>query len=199
MCVAEAVVAAPPFLRVDFGRGVSGELPRNWLVISGNQRITLDAWSAAYSQRLSGEKSTSELLFAANYYDQRGNAVGVFNIRFYPDQELTQQDAIAATPEDLLEFDAAIRANITTGLDGVGGRIVDWRGTTTREVNSLLYFLTAYSRVGRDSQHFNVVLLRLLAGDKSFTVTISHREDQTRMLSEISAYIIDSIRATSVY
>ncbi len=78
---------------VKLPKGVSIELPKNWVVFSNNQRIALDtAMKSALD--LSGTGAPpSELPFAANLYDDRGRTLAILNIRYYPELDLSQADA----------------------------------------------------------------------------------------------------------
>jgi len=71
---------ASNFIRVPLGKGASIEVPKNWSVFSGSQRITLDAFVEAKGYR----KTESELNFAANLYDKQGKTMALVNARFYP-------------------------------------------------------------------------------------------------------------------
>ena len=76
--------ASDNFAKISLPRGVSIELPKNWVVLSGNQRITLDS-AVESGLDLSGiEQEGAEFPFAANYYDDEGNIIGILNIRYYP-------------------------------------------------------------------------------------------------------------------
>lgn len=193
-CPMAGAQPALPFLTVELPQGVSAELPRNWRVISENQRITLDAWAASQSQRIYGEPSKSVLGFAANYYDDRGKTAGVFNIRYYPQQTVTQAEATAATPEDVREIDSELQANIIPGVGSAGNRLLEWRGTRKRSINGLTYLVTEYRRTSSEIAPFRVRLLRLLDGPRSFTITVSYREDQQYFLGTIADHIIQSVR-----
>ena len=85
MFAAHGVASATDnFARVSLPKGVSIELPKNWVVLSGNQRITLDS-AVESGLDLSGiEQESSDLPFAANYYDDKGNTLGLLNVRYYP-------------------------------------------------------------------------------------------------------------------
>jgi hypothetical protein len=82
------------FVTVTLPRGISIELPRNWVVLSNDQRITLDTAIEARLDLSGIEQETSDLPFAANYYDDRGRVVGILNIRYYPDLNLSQAEAL---------------------------------------------------------------------------------------------------------
>lgn len=175
-------------------KGVSTELPRNWVVISDNQRITLDAWVQAKTEKFSDSVSRSELSFAANYYDDRGQTVGIFNIRYYPDQEVTQRDIKEASDEDIKEIDFELRKNLVPGVEAAGNRLLEWRGTRRININRIAVLVSEYRRSSRQGPAFRTQLVRVLAGQRSFTVTISYREDQHHFLAPICERVIQTIR-----
>jgi hypothetical protein len=106
------VQAAENFVTVILPKGVSIDLPKNWVVLSNNQRVTLDT-SVESRLDLSGiDQETSELHFAANYYDDRGKTVAILNVRYYPQLDLSQADARSATIQDVQELDAAIKGGL---------------------------------------------------------------------------------------
>jgi hypothetical protein len=175
-------------------QGVSVEFPRNWSVISENQRITLDAWVAAKSKKLYAESNTSALGFAANYYDDKGGTVGIFNIRYYPTQTVTQADSRAATPGEVKEFDAELQTSLRTGVVSAGNRVLEWKGTQRRSINGLIYFVSEYRRTSPQGIPFRARLIRLLDGPLSFTITISYREDQQLFLATTTEHITQSVK-----
>ena len=70
---APQVLGASNFVRVPLGKGASIEVPKNWVVLSGNQRITIDTFVEAMGYR----HTESTLNFAANLYDDRGKTLAL--------------------------------------------------------------------------------------------------------------------------
>jgi len=132
---ASATAAATQnFVTVTLPKGVSIELPRNWVVLSNNQQITLDT-SVESRLDLSGiNKLPSELAFAANLYDDRGRTLAILNIRYYPELGLSQADARRVTSQDLKELDSELKQNITKAVQSLGMSITSWNGTTKAEI-----------------------------------------------------------------
>jgi len=195
LMTADVCSAAGNFVPVKLAYGVSVELPRNWVAISNNQRITLDS-SVQAKTELAGDKYYfSDLNFAANYYDDRNNTAGIFNIRFYPDQTLTQADARAATAADARDIDEVVSANMRKSEKMYGVKVLSWIGTKKTSVNGIVAFITEYRRAGlTSSSPFRVRLVRVFNGKRTFTVTVSYREDQEVLLRPICDRIIQSIR-----
>jgi hypothetical protein len=196
---ATVVGAAENFVTVTLPKGVSIDLPKNWVVLSNHQRITLDT---AVESRLdlSGiEQDTSDLEFAANYYDGRGNTVGIVNLRYYPDLDLSQADARRATGQDVQELDAALKQNLLKGLEAFGMSITSWSGTIKTEINGVTSFITEYHRASIKTRgDFRVRLIRVFAEDRSVTVTISYLDSMAMILQPITDKIIASLTLSAL-
>lgn len=193
------VSATDNFARVKLPKGVSIEIPKNWVVLSGNQRITLDS-AVESGLDLSGIKQKgSELPFAANYYDDKGNTLGIMNVRYYPELELTQADAQSANAQDVRELDAALKESMIPSMKAFNMTVTSWAGTQKSVINGITVFLTEYQRKSlKGSGEFRVRLVRVFAADKSFTVTVSYYEAASFLLKPITDRIINSLRLEGV-
>lgn len=183
------------FAKVSLPKGVSIELPKNWIVLSGNQRITLDS-AVESGLDLSGiEQEDSELPFAANYYDDKGTTLGILNVRYYPQLELSQADARAKNAQDVKDLDALLRENMITSMKAFNmKKATSWVGTEKTSINGITVFLTEYRRQAlKGSGEFRVRLVRVLDGDKSFTLTVSYHEAASFLLKPITDRIINSL------
>ena len=85
-------IATTNFVKIKLPKGVSIDLPRNWVVFSRNQRITQDTAVESALDLSNLEDRNHDLNFAANYYDDHGNTMGIINFRYYPDIEFSQRD-----------------------------------------------------------------------------------------------------------
>jgi hypothetical protein len=189
-----SVVASNNFIPIQFPYGVTVDLPRNWYGISNNQLITLDAFVQSILEE-KGRGSTGRLVYGANYYDDRRKTAGIFNIRFYSNLDITQSEASAVNYEDILELDAEIRKSLESSMDSLGTRLLAWLGTTKRSINDVTAFVTEYRRSSKvQAGSFHVRLVRVFNSHKSFTITISYREDQKFLLKPICDRIIGSLR-----
>lgn len=188
------VFAYGNYISVRLPNGVTVELPKNWIVLSNNQKITLDSWVQAKTEGRGIFNNSSELAFAANYYDERNITAGIFNIRYYPNLDISQSDAKAAGAKDIKELDTTIRQNIIPGIEAAGGRVLAWLGTTKLSINGSTAFITEYRRSSPRGEIFRTRLVRFFNENKSFTITISYREDQEFFLRAICDKIISSIK-----
>ena len=146
IAVQVTVYASDNFVKVSLPRGVSIELPKNWIVLSGNQRITMDS-AVESGLDLSGiEQEKSELPFAANYYDDKRNTLGILNIRYYPQLDITQEDARTSTLSDVEEIDPALKESILKSAKVFGMTVTSWSGTQKTIINGITVFLTEYRR-----------------------------------------------------
>lgn len=181
------------FITIKLPESVNISLPRNWVLISNNQRITLDTWVESTFDLKDIPNGDSRLPFAANYYAS-GLTTGIINARFYPTIEMTQDDARSITEADVRDLDKVIRASMIRTMNNTGLQITSWEGTTRSTINGIMVFVTEYHRKSlRGSGIFRVRLVRVLAGSRSFTLTVSYLESQSYLLKNITDRIISSL------
>lgn len=189
-----ASISADNYISIALPKGVSVLLPKNWKGLSKEQLITLDATVQSRLETTGLYDATHDLLFAANYYDDANKIASKFNIRYYPELDLTQQDAKEATESDVKELDAALKEILKESLEAFSSSIVEWRGTRKESINSHIAFVTEYTRSPiQDSGIFCVRLVRLFRGSASYTITVSYRLSDERLLRPICDKIIKSI------
>ncbi|GHU14846.1 hypothetical protein AGMMS50225_27500 [Betaproteobacteria bacterium] len=90
------VIAANNYVPISLPHGVRMELPRNWEVFSLNLRIMLDSSVQAKTESIGMFDASSDLNFAANFYDDSGKTAALVNVRYYPNMARVQP--IAAYP-----------------------------------------------------------------------------------------------------
>ena len=191
--------ASDNFVKVRLPEGISIEIPKNWRVLSGNQKITLDSAVESVLDLAGIEEEGSELPFAANHYDDQGNAIGILNIRYYPQLELTQTNAQAATNNDISELDAALKENMIKTLKKSGITVTSWNGTQKTSINGITAFLTEYHRKAlRGEGEYKVKLVRVFSGNKSFTLTVSYHVTTDFLLRPITERIINSLNLEGI-
>ena len=95
------VGATGNFVSIHLPKHVSIELPRNWTALSNNQRITLDTLVQSKRELAGASDPSSDLNYAANYYDDSGKTAAILNIRYYPDMDVTQADSRAAVVSNM--------------------------------------------------------------------------------------------------
>lgn len=188
--VSSPIWSASSFRRVELGKGASILVPVNWSVLSGSQRLTLDAWVEAQGLK----KTASDLPFAANLYDEQGETVALINARFYPKGQLTQADARRATATDLEDADRAIRRAAEPAMKASGLRVTKWVGSKMRVINGRYVQVYEYQYVDPKRITWRTRLLRVWHGPQSFTVTLSYRERDSRVLSPVIDHMVNSLR-----
>ena len=176
--------ATDDLVRFSFPEGVSLDLPKNWVVFSDSQRNSSEA--------------TAALAFAANYYDDNNNALGVVNIKYYPQIWLTQADVRSFSAQDVIDFDALLKEIMIPSMRAANISLTSWIGTQKTNVNGITALVTEYKRKSfKGSGEFRVRLIRVLAADKSFTLTISYHEGDY-LLRPITDKIINSLSHKSI-
>ena len=190
--------ATDNFVSIKLPKGVSIELPKNWVVISKDQRITLDTMVESGLDLAGIEQENSDLPFAANYY-KNGKTVGIINNRYYSNLELTQYDAQQATNQDIKELDAALKENMVKSMSAFGMSILSWEGTKKTTINGITAFVTEYHRKAlKGTGAFRVRLVRVFAGKRSFTLTVSYSENEAFFLKTITDRVISSLKLTGI-
>ena len=193
--IVQNCLASNNFIRVQLPKDVSIELPRNWIVLSNNQRFTLDTAVETFLDLTSVAPLHSIFSFAANYYDDSGRVAAITNIRYYPDIDLSQNDSRAATASDLQELDAALEGSLLQGMSASGMKIIEWEGTKKVSIGSLIAFQSEYYRQSvQSSDIFRVRLVRVFANERSFTLTVSYLVSDILILEKITDHIIASLR-----
>jgi len=188
-------VATSNFIKINLPKGVSFDLPRNWVVMSENQRITLDTSVKSGLDLANLEFIESHLPFAANYYTDNRIVVGMISFRYYPNGEISQLDVINSTLLDIIEYDAKSKKKLYQGVRAAGGEIVSYNGTVKDSINGIATLITEYRRKSffKGKGIFRVRLVRVLAGDRSFTMIVSYHEKLAPLLKLITDRIIKSL------
>jgi len=195
LVMADSIASASTnFVEISLPNNVSIEIPRNWILLSGNQRITLDA-AVESKLDLSGlEHDVSTLPFAANLYDDGGNTIGMVNVRYYPNLDITQTEVSASTAEDVIALDDLLKKQMLDSVRAMKITVTSWRGTRLKENNGIAAFVTEYWRTALNGGgQFIVRLIRVYASDQSFTLTVSYRESAQTLVGPITDRIIDSL------
>jgi hypothetical protein len=185
-------IAGSNYKTISLPKGVSIDLPINWQVISNNERITLDAYVETLFDPLD-----SELPFAANYYNDNDEIDALVNIRYYPSEVVTQENVINMfTPDVLRAMDDVLYKSSTLTMKKINGKILSWNGSKKKRIKDTVALVTDYRRSsGLPKSNVRVRLVRVLNGNKSFTLTVSYVDNKKSsfMLKEITNRIIESL------
>jgi len=185
-------IADSNYKTISLPKGVSIDLPINWQVISNNERITLDAYVETLFDPLD-----SELPFAANYYNDDDEIDALVNIRYYPSEVVTQENVINMfTPDVLRAMDDVVHKGIMLAMPKANLKMLSWNGTKKKLIKDTVALVTDYRRYeGLSKSNARVRLVRVLNGNKSFTLTVSYVDNKKSsfMLKEITNRIIESL------
>ncbi len=185
-------IAGSNYKTISLPKGVSIDLPINWQVISNNERITLDAYVETLFDPLD-----SELPFAANYYNDDDEIDALVNIRYYPSEVVTQENVINMfTPDVLRAMDDVLYKSSTLAMKKISGKMLSWNGTKKKLIKDTVALVTDYRRYeGLSKSNARVRLVRVLNGNKSFTLTVSYADNKksSSMLERITNRIIESL------
>ena len=185
-------IADSNYKTISLPKGVSIDLPINWQVISNNERITLDAYVETLFDPLD-----SEFPFAANYYNDNDEIDALMNIRYYPWEVVTQENVINMfTPDVLRAMDDVVHKGIMLAMPKANLKMLSWNGTKKKLIKDTVALVTEYRRYeGLSKSNARVRLVRVLNGNKSFTLTVSYVDNKKSsfMLKEITNRIIESL------
>lgn len=193
--VSHHAYAGSNFITIKLPNGVGVDIPRNWQVATNDQRITLDTTVESQLDLSSLPKATSDLGFVAGYFDDAGDKAKV-NVRYYPDTKVTQDTVRRASPKEIVGFDAALKQSMYGAMKAFGGTILYWGGTRKQDSAGRLALLTEYRRSANPGEQgsFNVRLIRILDGPRSFTLTVSYNETYAPIFKPICDRIISSLK-----
>ena len=179
------------FVRVPLAKGASIEVPKNWVVISQNNRVNIDAYVEAKGYKL----TESNLAFAANLYDDNGKTVALVNARFYPENPFTQQMTSSLRTEDLAVIDKEMQSTTVKTLIGIGGKLEQWKPTEVKKINGLYIIKNEQiakfpptNEANREHKY------RVWASPRSFTITIGYKQSVENLLEPIVAKMGSSIK-----
>ena len=186
--------AANNFVQIKLPKKVTVELPKNWTALSRNQRVTLESTVQSLNERIGLFDASSDLNFGANYFEDTGKVAAIFNIRYYPNLELSQVDAAEATANDIHDLDAVIQKGMEKASIGLSS-IIEWRGTKRQTINGATVFISEYTRTPiQNNGEFCARLVRVFRKADSYTITISYRLPQELLLRPICDRVIASIK-----
>lgn len=186
-------VFATEYVTVRLPHGVRLQMPRNWRILTEDARITLNAATEALLSTIDAERLPSTLPFAANYYDGARVTAGILNVRYYPESISTQTDVRSLGTLGVQEVDSQLRGELTASIAASGNRLLAWMGTVTQDIDGMRFLITEYRRTSPTGRTFLVRLIRMLNANRSFTVTLSYREDE-RVLIPIVNYMTQSLK-----
>jgi hypothetical protein len=185
------VYAESNFARVQVGNGVSIELPRNWSIISDNTRITVDAAVEAQGAKV----VRSNLPFAANLYNDSGRTVAILNVRFYPDNNLTQKDCRVMTEAGLAELDKVSRPSFESSLKSASITNPIFEKTVIGNISGVCVLRQSEAfDMPPDKSRFKQFRTRFWNAPNSFTVTMGYHTAAEPLVGPIVQRVIASIR-----
>lgn len=177
--------------------GVQLEVPQDWQVLSRNQRVPLES-VATRTLRHSHFDASRDDSFAANYYDGPGRLLASMHLGFYKTLDFTQAEARNAPSAEIDELDAFLKNSMTQVSRTGGYSIRSWQGTQRQTISGITAFVSEYSRsMVKDEDYFRVRLVRVFDGPRSFTLSVSYRENNQLLLRAICDQIIASVRRVS--
>lgn len=198
LALAVPAFASPAFLPVRLAENVVVELPADWTVVEGGPRGEPQA-SVETRAGWQGEiDATSALRFAADDYDPSRRVAARVAVRYHPWQKISQQDVADATEYEIDALDRSARAAVEQSARKLGVSLLEWKGTGKRDLDGTAAFVTEYKRSPYDGNgNFVVRMLRVFDGPRSFTMTVSYREEDGARLRPVCDRILASLHRDS--
>jgi hypothetical protein len=190
---------ADSFAVITLPEGVSFRLGDDWTVLSTEQRQKVRDLSHSRLDLSDADYRGTGPVFAANLYDENGAILGLMNVRFYPELDVTQAE-VRPAPQSFDEtLDSALARQIRASVEKIGGKVISWSGTTRRTINGITVFVTAYRRQAlHQPGTFRVRLVRTFAGERSNTLTVSYWVRRKSVVKPIADSIIASLQMTGI-
>jgi hypothetical protein len=179
------------FIRTSIGHGASIEIPKNWIVLSDGQKITIDTFVKSSGYRL----TESSYTFAANLYDEHGKTMALVHVRFYPDNPFTQKDARQFTSNDLNEIGVGLKKGLAIPKTTLGIKMTNWFGIEKKVISGLYVIVHEHQNSGINEKNaMRVRGVRVLQSPHSFTLTLSYRERDAKKMLPIIDFMTNSLR-----
>lgn len=187
-----SVAGASNFVRVALPQGVSLEIPKNWTVYSGNERMLVDTWLEAKGFAQVDSKAG----FIAELYNDNNQRLGALHLRYFPDAPYAQAQVRAFSATDIAALDRVTRESSENASRVMNTKILSWEAARIKTINGIAVLVMSYSRLtpAFGEGTFRVRLVRVYAGPRSFTLTISYLENSALLMTPITDYIIASLR-----
>lgn len=178
------------FILTPLAKGISIEIPKNWTVLNGSNRMTLDSYVESSGYKL----TESSLNFAANLYDENGKVLALVNARFYPNNQMTQDMAKSLNSADLIYIDKEMHVVSEKTIDSIGGKLHEWIPTQVVRINGLYVIkygqLITVPPTNKQAYQFSY---RVWAAPRSFTITIGYNKNQEFLIKPIADKIASSL------
>ena len=181
---------ASNFVKVKIPNNASVEIPRNWYILDGNQRMTLDAYNESV-----GRISITKLTAVLTNLDE---VVAKLDVTHSLKGGITQREAKNLTQSQIKQFDNDARKEFADQIQRINASLLEWKGTTKRTVGMKemgLVILVSECKAGpiegTGNLYFYIVIV--YNGKDSFAIYLTYLEDFRTVLKPICERIISSI------
>jgi len=186
------------YVTIHLPKGISFDVPKNWILLSNNEKVDLAAFSEAIVDEEFGPGEEFEALhFAANYYNKEGKTEALVNLRYYPDNQLSQKDVKDESYNLVMGIIDIQNENIMHKvLNKAGLKVIEWKGARKEIIGGLTAIVTEYRRTGPYGNPGRVRLMMFNNGKDSFHMTVSYddKKHNSFMLKAITNKIINSLK-----
>jgi len=184
-----AVSHAATFLTLQFPTGISFDLPKNWVVLSKNKTITLDAYIEAVLPKANGD-----VKFQANLKNDYGQPIATVQV-YYWSSQTSQSDVEDFTTFDVTEYNDAMQEQMQSQLRAIGSEVLSWGGTQKYSLGRLSVLTSEYVRPSSlIAGNFHVRVSRVYCGDNSISFVSSYHLGQPLSLRPIMDRVLASLK-----
>jgi hypothetical protein len=178
--------------RLTFPRGVTADLPSNWVFLSQKRQMTIETAVTALSA-FQGWSGYSTEGITAQLRDTDENVIAIFQLRYFPDANTSQAQLEQWDAADLAEASGIMRRNLDAALNRMNLTILKWQSPRLQQLASHIVLETIYQR-SSPTGPFAVRMLQVPRGKDTFLITVSWMESQTPLLKPIADWIVASIQ-----
>jgi len=178
-------------------KGISIRIPRDWVIASGSDRIILKNHVDSFIDFQNKDASKFTIDFFAAYLDSNEAVVAKAIVNYYPETKFTQSDVQAFNEHQVAVWDEGKKKNIEKGIKSVGGEIKSWLGTRKIVIKGITMLITEYTYFNNLSNQINTVrIVSVLNGNNSFSLIVSYRDNESKIMRPVCDNIIDSLKVT---
>jgi len=128
---------------VSLPQGVSLEIPKNWTIYSGNERMLVDTWLEAKGFAQVDSKAG----FIAELYNDNNQRLGALHLRYFPDAPYTQAQVRAFSATDIAALDRVTRESSENASRVMNTKILSWEAARIKTINGIAALVMGYSRL----------------------------------------------------
>jgi hypothetical protein len=193
-----SVNATDGYRRVDLliDKGVSIELPNNWIILSNRERSDLQAFVNSKKDSASPDHAILDSPFFA-VFKRNSLIVGIAQA-FNNDINATQNYLRKLTKQDIAEMNTALKKGIVDDAAIAKSHVLSWEGTNKETINGVTALVSRYRLKDESGAVKNTCLINVLNGERSFALNVIYLEGEQQYLEPATYKIINSLKLSGI-